>query len=347
MKIDKQLPVTSVPDTQPRPQARPAVSVSPRPLANATSTAVKPLADQLLGKAAGFNLQLNQQLSAMQLADDYLGELAEKLTASKLAISRQLSTTQATPGKEKTTEAVNAVNDLLQQRGERSGNSVDASFNLQLNEPLRSTATLQGLDSIEKIQRSGKETLLISAGSALSEPVAVVLNDGMTQEQVLRRFNQSLAPAGMRAELDKEGALKFSAPEPIWRKVQSQLKIQGEGKLFEAGKLNPLPSFEDGLIRLEADLDSSAPRELRQLLNTVVSSLDRIAMLREQINRRQADVREFLARQESQDEKQWAHAFAGAVFSLDGHTASSYAVVSRTVLAQANVTRFAVVSLLS
>ena len=57
--------------------------------------------------------------------------------------------------------------------------------------------------------------------------------------------------------------------------------------------------------------------------------------------------KEFLAQQESQDEKQWALNFAGAVFDTQGRKASRYSVVAQTVIAQAQLTRFAVVSLLS
>lgn len=52
----------------------------------------------------------------------------------------------------------------------------------QVNELLeqRSAGSLEGLESVQDIQRSGKETLLFSAWRQLGEPAAAVLGDGMS-----------------------------------------------------------------------------------------------------------------------------------------------------------------------
>jgi hypothetical protein len=79
----------------------------------------------------------------------------------------------------------------------------------------------------------------------------------------------------------------------------------------------------------------------------VVSALDRVGAIRDQISHRQQEIREFLARQAALDENQWAHDYAGQVFNLMQRSPSSYAAVTQTVVAQANISRFSVVSLLS
>ncbi|MDT4854511.1 hypothetical protein FQZ97_888170 [compost metagenome] len=244
-------------------------------------------------------------------------------------------------------EAAQQVNKLLEERSKRSGNALDASLRLRLHEPVRSRFSLQGLESVENIQRSGKETLLFSGGRALGEPVAVVLDDGMSTEQVLRRFNASLGQAGIRAELDRDGALKFSAQEGDWQALKGQLKVQGEDKLFAKGRFTPLDSQEDGLKAFPSDFKGDTLRELRQVLDQVVNALDKLSSLREQIRNRQEDIREFLARQSSNDERAWAHDYANTVFNLMRKSPSNYGAVSQTVIAQANLSRYAVVSLLS
>ena len=347
MKIDKQLPVTTVLDPRSRSQTQLADSpIVPRrtsePTAREPAVAEKPLT-----KGAGFSLQLNQQLTSMQSADRYLSELSDQLSALKLNLSRQISSPQSTGERENIARSLQQLNSLLEQRAKRSGEALDATFKLRLNEPLRSRFSLQGLESIEAVQRSGKEILVFSAGRYLSEPLAVVLDDGMSGEQVLRRFNSSLGQAGIRAELDQDGALKFSAPEADWQQLKQQLRVQGEGKLFAKANATSVASHDDGLLAFPTELGQDTFRELRQLLDSVVSALDRVGALREQLSQRQADVREFLARQESQDEKQWALAFASSVFDPRGRKSTGYSVVAQTVLAQANLTRFAVVSLLS
>jgi hypothetical protein len=347
MKIDKQLPLTTALEPNARAQTpwpnAPETARPPRQRATENRSAEKyPNA-----KESGFSLQLNQQLSSMQSAEQYLRELSNQLSALKLNISRQLSSPQTSAERESIEQTMRQVNTLLEQRSKLSGESLDATFKLRLNEPLRSHFSIQGLESIEAIQRSGNETLLFNATRTLPEPVAVVLEEGMSEEQILRRFNSSLGSAGIRAELNQDGALKFSAPEQSWQALKVQLKVQGEGKLFAKGAFNPISSHEDGLQSFDIDLKNGSARELRQLLDSVVATLDRVSSLREQLSQRQADVREFLARQESLDEQQWALNFANAVFSRNARASASYGAQAQTVVAQAQLTRFAVVSLLS
>ncbi len=347
MKVDKQIPVTNALDT--RAQPRPQVATTSRvrqPSQDAPARETRTSGNS--GSTAnGFNLQLNQQLSSMQAADRFLGDLSEQLSALKLNISRQLSSPQSVSERDAIAHHLEQANNLLAERSKRSGQSLDASFKLRLNEPLRSRFTIQGLESLDTIQRAGKETLLFTAGRALAEPVALVLDDGMSEEQILRRLNSSFGNVGIRAELDQDGALKFSMPENDWQLFKEQLNIKGEGKLFPALHQGIAATSEEGFLALSATLTQESFRELRQLLDSVVSALDRISSLRQHISLRQEDVREFLAQQESQDETQWALNFAGAVFDVKGRQASGYSVVAQTVIAQAQLTRFAVVSLLS
>lgn len=345
MKVDKQLPVTTLLDSRTRAQtALPDVPVVRREATarNADTVTV----EHSLGKGAGFNLQLNQQLSAMQSTERYLGDLSDQLSALKLQLSRQLASPQTSGERAAIQQSVQQLNSLLDQRAKRSGDSLDATLKLRLNEPLRSRFKVEGLESLAQVRLAGKETLVFSAGRYFSEPVAVVLDESLSDEQILRRFNSSLGQAGIRAELDADGALKFSAPEQQWQALRTQLRVQGEGTLF-AAQSAPVISHEDGLQAFTLEPAQDPVRALRELLDSVVSALSRVQTLREQLHQRQADVRDFLARQDSQDEKQWALGFASSVFSPTGRRQSSYAAVAQTVLAQAHLTRFAVVSLLS
>lgn len=346
MKIDKQLPVATALDPHHRPQTPlPDTTVRRRP--GETSPVETRATERVPRRESSFNLQLNQQLSSMQSAEHYLSELSNQLAALKLNLSRQLSSPQTANERNSIQQTVQKLNSLLEQRSKLSGNSLDAMLKLRLNEPLRSRFSIQGLESIQLLQANGAETLVFSAGNAFSEPLAVVLEGGMSGEQILRRFNNSLGQAGIRAELDSEGALKFTAPEHDWRKIKEHLRVQGEGKLFAKGVFTPVATVEDGLLGFTSNLKQDSIEELRELLNSVVASLDRIAALREQLSQREADVREFLARQENLDEKQWALTFASTVFNPQARKRSHYASIAQTVVAQANLTRFAVVSLLA
>lgn len=342
MKIGRQLPGIAAINPQER---REALRNAPAPLRAAVPSETSS-GEATPSKSTSFSLQLNQQLSSMQSADSYLGDLQTRLSQLKLSLSRQISSPPPN-GEEVVQQAVQAVDALLKERSKRSANSLDANFKLRLTEPVRSRFSLQGLESLEKIRQSGSETLLFSGGRQLAEPVAVVLDDEMSDEQILRRFNGSLGQAGIRAELDQNGQLTFSAREGDWQKLKPQLAVQGEGKLFAKGKYVHLPSQDQELLSFPEDLQLDSFRELRRLLDTVVAGLDKVTALREQLSNRQQEIREFLARQAHADEKQWAMDFSRSVFNLMQRSPSSYAAVTQTVVAQATISRFSVVSLLS
>lgn len=341
IKVDTQLPVVTALDPQARRpvQGEQAVQRQRKQAPAAEQTA------QPRGKSATFNLQLNQQLTSMQAADSYLGELAGRLGQLKLSLSLELSNAQAGE-REGLKRELEQVRKLLDERGQRSGEVLDAGFKLRLNEPVRSRFSLQGLDSIASVQQAGKETLLFSAGRKLAEPLAVVLDEGLSEQQILRRFNAGLGPAGIRAEVDSGGALKFSARESEWQQLKGELRVQGEGKLA-AKAAAPVVSQEDQLLRLPDAARLDGARELRRALDEVVAALDKIGSLREQLSHRQDEIREFLARHAEQNEREWARDFAGEVFNLMRRSPSSYAAVTQTVVAQANISRSSVVSLLS
>ncbi len=343
MKIGKQLPAVSAINPQERREA--LLRDAPAPL-RAGAPAETPHTETTPSKNTSFSLQLNQQLSSMQSADSYLGDLQTRLSQLKLNLSRQISSPQPN-GEESIRQTVQQVGELLKERSKRSGNSLDANLKLRLTEPVRSRFSLQGLESLDKIRQSGRETLLFSGGRQLAEPVAVVLDDEMSDEQILRRFNGSLGQAGIRAELDQNGELMFSAREGDWQKLKDQLAVQGEGKLFDKGRYVRVQSEDEQLLSFPEELQLDSFRELRRLLDSVVAGLDKVTSLREQLSNRQQEIREFLARQAHAGENQWAMDFSRSVFNLMQRSPSSYAAVTQTVVAQATISRFAVVSLLS
>lgn len=343
MKIGKQLPAVSPASPQERRQVLvPEAPVTSRRAAASESA----IAEAGQRKSTSFRLQLNQQLSSMQTAESYLADLHNRLSQLKLSLSRELGAPSQAAGQDAIREQFQQVDELLQQRSRRSGNTLDANLKLRLNEPVRSRFSLQGLDSLDTIRQSGRETLLFSGGRQLAEPVAVVLDDNLSDEQILRRFNATLGNAGIRAELDQHGQLKFSARESDWQQLKGQLAVQGEGKLFAKGAQR-LASEEERALSLPAEPQLDSLRELRRLLDSVVSGLDKVTALREQLSQRQREIREFLARQADADEQQWALEFARELYELMQRSPSSYAAVTQTVVAQANIGRFAVVSLLS
>lgn len=231
-----------------QPTSAPSRTVAPdRPM-------LRSPAQRSPGKPSSFNLQLNQQLSQMQATDQYLGELAGRLDHLKLNLGRELAASRPAD-RETLRQATREVNALLQQRGARTAQSLDADLRLRLGEPVRSRFRLEGLDSLEAIRAAGRETLVFSFTRQPGEALAVALDEGLAPEQVLRRFNQGLGAAGLRAELDSDGALRFSAPEAQWRTLQDQLQVQGGRPVPHERR--GLASREEGLQALSEPLGQS------------------------------------------------------------------------------------------
>ncbi|MET1076715.1 MAG: hypothetical protein ABWY06_01705 [Pseudomonas sp.] len=347
MKVDQQLPLVTAVNPQERRQTQTLPATGRPHKVSAEPNFAAPATAGRTERSASFSLQLNQQLTSMQTADGYLADLAARLGLIKLSLSRQLSGGRVAKDGGELQAALDSARRLLEERAQRSGQALDARLQLHLHEPVRAHFSLEGLESMTRVQQAGAETLLFSAGRKLAEPLAVVLEEGMTEQQVLRRFNSSLGQAGIRIELESGGALKFSAAESLWSDLKAVLAVQGGGNLFAQGGFTRLRSHEDELLRLPASVNPDDQRELRQVLDSAVQSLDRIELLREQIAHRQRDIRDFLQRQADKGEKQWAAEFTGSLYQLLREGGPSYLAVSQMLLAQSNLNRFGVVSLLS
>ncbi|WP_220347755.1 hypothetical protein [Alkalilimnicola ehrlichii] len=79
----------------------------------------------------------------------------------------------------------------------------------------------------------------------------------------------------------------------------------------------------------------------------MIAALEQVAALREQMAEKKLEIRQFLARHANQDEREWALNYAQSIQQSLTKNPASYEAVSQTVLAQANISRFTVVSLLS
>lgn len=315
--------------------------------ARAASPVAAAPAQHQLDKMGRLSLQINQQSSSIQSAQVYLHEVAEHLSVLKRELRRDVSVSAATtPNEEVISRLVTRLNSLLDDRSRMSDGSLDAQLNLKLDEPLRSRFSIKGLESLQAVQASGSETLLFNAGRYMPGPVAVVLDDDMSQSQLLHRMNSALAQAGLHAQLSGADQLSFSADEAHWRKLKGQLSIQGENKLFSKDGFTPIDSQKENLLGTPLAMPKGGREEARHLINTLDKGLQRISGVVEQLKLRQAEAREQLGRYESKDEKRWAHDFVGRLFDLHDHHESQYRRVAQVVLSQAHLSTHMVVGML-
>lgn len=348
MKVGKPLPTVSAVQSNERRQPVPReIADQSRETRPVSSRDKAPRARRMDG-AANYTIQLNRQLSSLQVSERYLARLEGDLGSLKLRLSQQLSSADAQgQGAERTRAAIEQVRALLDERGPRTGGTLGPDMDLSLNEPARVRFKLDGLDSAAALRESGRETLVLNAGSRFGEPFVVLLEDDMSDSQLLQRLNAGLGRAGIRAAIDDGGQLMFSAREGDWERFTGQLSIRGEGKLFPKDAFTPINDHPERLLSLPADRMPDTVQELRGALDSVVAALEKIARLREQISTQEQEIRRFLAQHADRDEREWARNYADAARDLLTRESQDYSAVSQTVLAQANISRFMVVSLLS
>ncbi|MHC8306813.1 hypothetical protein [Pseudomonas sp. PB3P13] len=331
-------------DRRPRPQSREGSAQWRAPDVH-PAKAKKQAVQQ--GTLASRGLELNQQQSSIQLARVYLGRLATHLSELKRDLERALNGPAHTaPTNASIARSVTRLNEMLDSRSRLSGASLDAQLSVNFEEPQRSRFSIKGLESLQGIQASGSETLLFNAGRHLPGPMAVVLDDEMSDTQTLRRFNVGLAQAGLHVELGEDGAMRFSAPESRWNKLKGQISVQGEDKLFAKDGFTAIHSQEDNLLGTPLPVPEDGRIDFRPLLHIANQGLQRVNGVIEQLNQRQAHALDQLGRQENKEEKRWAHDFAGRVFAR-GESPAEFKRVAQMILAQSHISRHTVLGLMA
>lgn len=225
-----------------------------------------PLHEWRGGSSAGVTRRFNGQVGALQLAGAYLKRLAECVQGNLAGAP----------------DGMAALDALLEARPQLAGGFLDAHFVLDLDRQPRSELVIAGLTSLQEVARAGAHTLLFSASRHPGGPLAVVLDEGLSQAQILARLNAGLAPAGLRAHCEAGSLLIFSAQEADWLALKGRVRVQGEGRLVAGEGAMPLIVEERGLFDTagKADLANGA----RHLVTLQASIGEQLAGLLEQLD---------------------------------------------------------------
>jgi hypothetical protein len=280
-------------------------------------------------RQAETSLQLNRDHSALQVAQLYLARLQKQAENTLQA----LDAPQAPPVE----AARQGFMALLEQRAVLAGDYLDGRLQVRTGPP-RTTFSLAGLESVAVVQAAGNETLLFSLGRHGHGPIAVVLDEHMGAARLVRRFNAGLAQAGIRVAAQPNGELRFSATEQDWLALKGHLRVQGEGPLFAKGAFVALRSREDSLQE-----QWQATVERRPLQALAMATVERIEASRARLRQHQADLRPAPDEQAMRESRSKMMDLATAIFRPGG----GYAKVMSAAAAQANISRNAVVGLLT
>ena len=235
-----------------------------------TATPVTPAATTAAPLRRGLNnwdQPLQRDISGAQQALDFLEQSAGQLRSLKADLSARLANRQRADGNLESN--VRQFGNTWRSRSVASGGTLDSQLNFS-NENTRTRFTVRGMN-VANLRQGGREVLALSLGGQNLR--SVVLEPGMNDQQIALRFDDALAPAGVRVKLAEDGQLEFSAAENEFAAIRDSLAVQGNGQRFPAGQLNRLRA-EPETAAIEPDTWQTSDAEgLRATLQQVLQAL--------------------------------------------------------------------------
>ena len=241
------------------------------------------------------NPQINQQVATAQQTLDFLGGLSSQLQAFKTQLTRELSGGFVKEGA--LANQRQHLQQLWQERQVRSSGGLNDQLDYSGDGQALQHFRIRGLDAFN-LQSKTNETLTFSLAGTPRQTMAVQVGPGLPMSIMASRFDQALAPAGIRVTVNAQGGeLDFAVPQSQWAQVQDALMIKGDGKRFPTGEFSRL--------RLAAEPAAIAPTswqidtlaEHRQTLSQVVQAVRRVAQVSEKVQRVLADTHQTLSQQ--------------------------------------------------
>jgi hypothetical protein len=202
----------------------------------ATATPVTPTPTTAAPLRRGLNnwdTPLQDDISGAQQALDFLEQSAAQLRSLKTDLSTKLANRQRSDG---TLDArVRQFSNTWRNRTDASGGTLDSQLNFS-TKGSKTTFTIRGM-TLANLRSGGREVLAISIGGGQNVR-SVVLEPGLSDEQIAQRVDDALAPAGVRADIDDDGNLEFTTAESQWGTVRDTISVQGSGTRFPTGQMN-------------------------------------------------------------------------------------------------------------
>lgn len=278
-----------------------------------------------------YNVQLNQQLTSVQKAENYLSE-----TENQLLTLRH----QAMRGGSECPSA--AVNTLLQQRNTLSGGTVDRNFNVTLQQKSQVSFTLPGMEKV--LEQTPGETLVFALGGSKRELAAVAIPAKATPRQALMHLNVGLGRLGIHASLGSDGSAVFQVDEARWEQVSQHLSVRGEGQQFPADAFTLLApqaetSREDEISQLSSQWERGASGKLQQTLEQITRERSKLHQHQERVSARIQDMATAYSPREALETSR-------ALGDALANSGSQFGLLSKALSAQGNISLTTVKNLL-
>jgi len=212
---------------------------------------------------------LQNDVSGAQQAIDFLEQSAAQLRALKTDIAAKLASRSMRDGQVE--QRVRQFSETWRNRSQASGGTLDAQLNYS-NQPSTQRFTVRGM-TLANLRNGARETLAISVGGGTAGLRSVHLAPGLSDAEIISRFDQAMAPAGVRVSLNKDGELLFTAPESAWPAIRDSLAVQGSGIRFPAGQLNRIKADAEAPIVVPEGWGTADMESMRATLQQVTQAL--------------------------------------------------------------------------
>lgn len=278
-----------------------------------------------------YNVQLNQQLTSVQKAENYLSETENQLLTLRHQAMRG--------GSERPSAAVNT---LLQQRNTLSGGTVDRNFNVTLQQKSQVSFTLPGMEKV--LEQTPGETLVFALGGSKRELAAVAIPAQATPRQALMHLNVGLGRLGIHASLGSDGSAVFQVDEARWGQVSQHLSVRGEGQQFPADAFTLLApqaetSREDEISQLSSQWERGASGKLQQTLEQITRERSKLHQHQERVSARIQDMATAYSPREALETSR-------ALGDALANSGSQFGLLSKALSAQGNISLTTVKNLL-
>src|SRR5450830_588530 len=225
--------------------------------------------------------QLQGEISNAQQTLDYLDRSSSQLQALKSELAAKLAARQGRDGQ---VEArVRQFSNTWRQRSNASGGTLDAQLGYSSPQAAQQNFTIRGL-TLSSLQDGPPEVLAFSVGGANQALRSVNIEPGLSDDQIVARFDQALMPSNIRVKLGDNGELLFSTPESSWPSVRDSLSVRGSGIRFPTGQMSRVKTDPEPAAIAPEEWNTGDVEALRTTLQQVVQALAHLQQARSSVN---------------------------------------------------------------
>ncbi|OBV40899.1 hypothetical protein [Janthinobacterium psychrotolerans] len=224
---------------------------------------------------------LQGEISNAQQTLDYLERSSSQLQALKSELAAKLA---ARAGRDGQVEArVRQFSGTWRDRTSASGGSLDAQLGYSSPQSAQQSFTIRGL-TMASLQEGSQEVLSFSVSGANQTLRSVNIEPGLSDEEIIARFDRALMPSNIRVRQGEQGQLVFSTPESSWANVRDSLAVRGSGIRFPTGQMNRVKTDPEPAAIVPEQWDTGDTEALRATLHEVVQALAHIQQSRASVS---------------------------------------------------------------